>query len=79
MAKQARDKRKPGEIRDAIIQVLKEMGREASVAEIHDGVSKLLRGPVAASSVRSYLGINAQGAGATFRRTGHGRYALRRK
>lgn len=50
-------RRRPGEVRDAIVQVLEERPEGASIQEITDEVSGLI-GEVAASSVRSYLRLN---------------------
>lgn len=66
--------RPPGTVRDAIRAFLSEAG-EASVAEIRAAVTKNL-GNVPASSIRSYLNLNAP---AQFERTGRGRYRLKKK
>ena len=50
-------RRRPGEVRDAIVQVLGERAGAASVKEIAQGVRSLI-GDVPPSSVRSYLQIN---------------------
>jgi DNA modification methylase len=50
-------RRRPGEVRDAIVQVLSERPGAASVKEIADGVAGLI-GDVPPSSVRSYLQLN---------------------
>jgi DNA modification methylase len=50
-------RRRPGEVRDAIVQVLNERAGAASVKEIADGVMGLI-GEVPPSSVRSYLLLN---------------------
>lgn len=50
-------RRRPGEVRDAIIQVLEERPDGGSVSEIATGVSELI-GDVAPSSIRSYLQLN---------------------
>ena len=50
-------RRRPGEVRDAIIQVLEERPAGGSVREIAHGVSELI-GDVPASSIRSYLQLN---------------------
>lgn len=50
-------RRRPGEIRDAIVEVLQALPRGASVQEITGGVVELI-GDVPASSVRSYLRLN---------------------
>lgn len=67
--------RRPGEVRDAIIGYLRSRGEAATVEEIYAGVEKRLGGPVARSSIRSYLGLNAD---TLFERVGHARYRLRR-
>ena len=70
----AKERRKPGEVRDAIVSFLsKPARREASVDEIHRAVITRLGGDVARSSVRSYLNLNTPG---TFTRTGRGSYRL---
>jgi hypothetical protein len=68
-------RRRPGEVRDAIVAHLREAG-EASTSEIRAAVEQRLATPVPASSVRSYLRLNTP---ATFERTGRGRYRLRRR
>ncbi len=50
-------RRRPGEVRDAIVQVLSERAGAASVKEIAEGVTGLI-GDVPPSSVRSYLQLN---------------------
>lgn len=50
-------RRRPGEVRDAIVQVLSERAGAVSVKEIADGVTGLI-GEVPQSSVRSYLLLN---------------------
>ena len=50
-------RRRPGEVRDAIIQVLEERSGGGSVTEITTGVSALI-GDVPSSSIRSYLQLN---------------------
>jgi DNA modification methylase len=62
----------PGNIRDSIINYLSAIGGSATVAEIHDAVARQL-GPVAASSIRSYLNLNTPDI---FERTGRGCYGL---
>ncbi|MFZ5559123.1 MAG: DNA-methyltransferase [Pseudomonadota bacterium] len=66
-------KRKPGEVRDAIISVLAGRPAGASVAEIVTGVEQLVGG-AAPSSVRSYLRLNTP---AVFNRSERGYYSLR--
>lgn len=55
------ERRKPGQVRDAILDYLKEVGREATVAEIRQGVADRFKAEVAPSSVRSYLRLNTPG------------------
>ncbi len=50
-------RRRPGEVRDAIVQVLEGRGNAASVQEITSQVIQLI-GEVPASSIRSYLRLN---------------------
>lgn len=63
----------PGAIRDSIVDYLATLGSEATVAEIGQAVARQI-GAVAASSVRSYLNINAP---EIFERVGRGRYRLK--
>lgn len=66
-------RRRPGEIRDAILAVLASRTSGASVTEIEDGVRSRI-GKSASSSVRSYLRLNAQ---TIFKRKDRGIYVLR--
>ncbi len=50
-------RRRPGEVRDAIVHVLDDAAGAATVQEITEGVHRLI-GPVPPSSVRSYLRLN---------------------
>jgi DNA modification methylase len=65
-------RRRPGEVRDAIVQVLRDRASGASVAQITQDVSALI-GKVAPSSVRSYLRLNTP---ELFARSGRAQYAL---
>lgn len=65
-------RRKPGEVRDAIVEVLEGRREAASVQEISAEVSRLIGG-VSASSVRSYLQLNTP---VLFARTERGQYVL---
>jgi DNA modification methylase len=65
-------RRRPGEVRDAIVQVLNERAGAASVREIADGVTGLI-GDVPPSSVRSYLQLNTP---ALFARMDRAQYRL---
>lgn len=66
--------RAPGTVRDAILAYLSE-AEEASVADIRAAIVKNL-GNVPASSIRSYLNLNASDQ---FERTRRGRYRLKKK
>ena len=68
-------RRAPGEVRDAIVAALQDTRKDASVQEIHAKVEKRL-GPVASSSVRSYLRLGADCSPPLFTRVGRGRYRL---
>jgi DNA modification methylase len=65
-------KRRPGEVRDAIIQVLADRPSGASVAEIERGVTAII-GDAPSSSVRSYLRLNTP---TIFARTERAQYVL---
>lgn len=62
----------PGNVRDAVVNYLTALGRDASLQEITAAVSVQL-GAVAASSVRSYLNLNVP---AIFERPTRGRYMI---
>ncbi|MEX2241582.1 MAG: DNA methyltransferase [Burkholderiales bacterium] len=66
-------KRRPGEVRDAIVSVLGDKPRGATVAAIKSEVSALI-GDVPASSVRSYLQLNTPGL---FARMDRAQYVLK--
>jgi hypothetical protein len=68
-------RRRPGEVRDAIVKFLQAKREGASIAEIRRGVESALGARVAPSSVRSYLRLNS---GEHFVREGRGRYRLRK-
>lgn len=65
-------RRRPGEVRDAIVQVLEGRPAPASVQQITDGVVELI-GNVPSSSVRSYLRLNTP---ALFARMDRAQYVL---
>ena len=67
------EKRRPGEIRDAILDVLSARAEGASISEIKREVSDLI-GDVSSSSVRSYLRLNTP---SVFTRKVRGSYALK--
>lgn len=69
----ARSKRRPGEIRDAIVAVLKTAPSGATASQIELMVSEQI-GHTAPSSVRSYLRLNTP---ELFERTARGRYIIR--
>src|ERR1043166_874514 len=66
-------RRRPGQVRDAIVEVLERTPDGASLGEIQTGVSSII-GPTSPSSIRSYLNLNAE---SLFHRTMRGRYTLR--
>lgn len=68
-----RMRRRPGEVRDAIILFLKNVEDEATVSQIQTAVSQTLGQPVPPSSVRSYLNLNHP---TLFIRTKRGCYRL---
>src|SRR2546423_15328154 len=70
---QVSGKRKPGAVRDAIMETLAYRTRGATVAEIAKGVSDRI-GPTAASSVRSDLCLNTP---KPFRKIDRGHYVVR--
>ncbi len=65
-------RKRPGEVRDAIVNVLKTRPRGASVAEITQHVTTFI-GAVPASSIRSYLQLNTP---ELFARMNRAQYAL---
>jgi DNA modification methylase len=65
-------RRRPGEVRDAIVQVLEGQPSAASVQRITEGVVELI-GDVPASSIRSYLRLNTP---ELFARTDRAQYVL---
>lgn len=79
MAEKSHKRRAPGEIRDAIIEVLSKSKNPMSVKDIHAGVEKSLGGPVPTSSVRSYLNLGTSNWPAHFDRPSRGHYRLHKK
>lgn len=71
------ERRRPGEVRDAIVSFLQTRRSPATIAEIHQAVETSLGSKVPASSVRSYLRLNAKDTG-LFSRAAKGSYRLRR-
>lgn len=67
------ERRRPGEVRDAIVSVLSTKPNGASVAEIRNAIHGLI-GNAAPSSIRSYLRLNSD---SLFRRRDRGVYAIR--
>lgn len=70
------ERRKPGVVRDAIVEVMRASKAPMTVAAITDGVRAKLGDEVPGSSVRSYLRLNTPG---TFIRTEAGTYRLVRR
>jgi DNA modification methylase len=66
-------RRRPGEVRDAIVTILSSKPRGASISEIHGAVRDLI-GSAAPSSIRSYLRLNSD---SLFRRQDRGVYTIR--
>lgn len=79
MAQRIHKRRAPGEIRDAIIEVLGKSKAPMSVRDIQAGVEKSLGGPVPTSSVRSYLQLGTNNWPAHFDRPTRGHYRLHKK
>lgn len=70
-------RRRPGQVRDAILAFLRTQRDGATLKEIRDAVNEAVGGSgVPQSSVRSYLRLNTPGV---FVRTGRGTYKLSRK
>jgi DNA modification methylase len=66
-------RRRPGEIRDAIVSYLAQRSQGASVTEINNAVQRELGDHISSSSVRSYLRLNANDV---FVRESRGHYSL---
>lgn len=66
-------RRRPGQVRDAIVHVLERSPRGAAVGEVCEQVSVLIGEQVPPSSVRSYLRLNTP---ELFARTDRGQYVL---
>ena len=66
-------RRPPGQVRDAIVEVLRAYPDGASPSQIEQGVQQRI-GPVAGSSIRSYLRLNTP---SLFERPARGLYRLR--
>ena len=66
-------KRKPGAVRDAIMETLAYRTRGATIGQIAEGVSQRL-GPTPASSIRSYLRLNTP---KLFTKLDRGHYVVR--
>lgn len=79
MAQKGFTRRAPGEVRDAILASLRDKPKGASILEIQNVVEKKLRGPVAPSSVRSFLRLRTDSSPPLFTRTGRGKYKLARR
>lgn len=74
-----RQRRRPGEVRDAILAALRPKPDGATAAEVLEKVRKKLGADVPASSVRSYLQLGSRGSSPLLERTGRGRYRLRKR
>src|SRR2546430_2222806 len=72
MALRKSTRRRPGEVRDAVLTVLADRPNGARVREIEQSVRRLL-GNAAPSSIRSYLRLNSK---TLFRRSSRGNYTL---
>lgn len=68
-----KERRRPGEVRDAIMKVLSSRPDGASISEITNHVRQLI-GDATSSSIRSYLRLNSE---SLFRRENRGIYSLR--
>ena len=68
-----KQRRRPGEVRDAIVTILSNKPNGAAIPEIEEGLRGLI-GPSPSSSIRSYLRLNSD---SIFRRAARGVYALR--
>src|SRR5882672_8078981 len=71
--RRTQSRRRPGEVRDAIMTILSSKPRGASILEIEEGVRGLI-GDSASSSIRSYLRLNSD---SLFRREDRGIYSIR--
>lgn len=69
------ERRAPGAIRDAIIQVFKDKRRPLKLDELRASVNELLGEDIPPSSIRSYVRLNTPGR---FERVGRGQYRLLR-
>jgi hypothetical protein len=69
-------RRRPGEIRDAIVKFLHRRRGDVAVGEIHRAVESIIGAPIPGSSIRSYLRLNT---GEMFVRASRGRYRLRQE
>ncbi len=69
-------KRRLGDVRDAMIAVLREEGEFLRVAEIYRRVEQRLDGPVSYQHVRDFLNHRSRGEKQLFERQGYGLYRL---
>jgi hypothetical protein len=69
-------RRPPGEVRDAIVGVLREATTDMSVREIQVAVEERI-GLVPPSSIRSYLRLNLDSSNHRFTKVSRGRYQIR--
>lgn len=75
----AKERRRPGEVRDAIVAAVPRKGDGGTVAEVLEKVRKNLGPDVPASSVRSYLQLGSRGPNPLLVRVSRGRYRLRKR
>jgi hypothetical protein len=66
------ERRRPGEVRDAIVAYLQILGSDAAVQDIQQAVNEQFHADVPASSIRSSLRLST-----LFERTSFGRYRLK--
>lgn len=71
-------RRAPGQVRDAILRALDGKREGAKIQAILADVEAILNGPVAASSVRSYLQLGTAATPPLFERLGYGVYRIAR-
>ncbi len=69
-------RRRFGSVGAAVVEVLSHAESELRVREIKTEVERLLGGPVARGSVKSYLANRCRGKAPLFERTARGRYRL---
>jgi len=68
--------RRLGDVRDAMIAVLREEGGPLKTAEIYDRVGQKLEAPIGYQHVKNFLNHRSRGERQLFERVGFGRYRL---